>query len=317
MLLINSYAFGGGPLSITGDYPDSVVGAVYSYTPLTFGGLAPYSYAVTTGTLPGGLSINSSTGAVTGTPTTVEDQSFEVTVTDALTATDILVDEIEITSGTGDPLFALVKALLHFNGSNGSTTITDELGHAFNTVGSGTEITTAQSVDGESLRLPGNTSYMRSTSGGETDFGLGTGEYTAEMFVRMDATGGTQFFFDMRGAGSGPILAVVSNQWWAYFNGGFRVQTGTPVANTWYHVAIARDSADDARLFVDGVQLGSTYNDTANYGTTAPIFFGGPADAPTSLQFTGYIDDFRLTTGVGSCRYTTNFTPPTPPFADA
>jgi hypothetical protein len=40
-----------------------------SFSPLTpSGGVAPYAYLITSGTLPAGLSLNTSTGAVTGTP---------------------------------------------------------------------------------------------------------------------------------------------------------------------------------------------------------------------------------------------------------
>ena len=45
--------------------------AMASFSPLTAsGGATPYTYSVTTGTLPAGLSLNVTTGAVTGTPTT-------------------------------------------------------------------------------------------------------------------------------------------------------------------------------------------------------------------------------------------------------
>src|SRR5487761_2690148 len=43
-----------------------------SFSPLTTsGGAAPYTYSITSGTLPAGLSLNASTGAATGTPTAV------------------------------------------------------------------------------------------------------------------------------------------------------------------------------------------------------------------------------------------------------
>ena len=46
--------------------------AMTSFSPLTpSGGTTPYTYSVTSGTLPAGLSLSTSTGAVTGTPTTV------------------------------------------------------------------------------------------------------------------------------------------------------------------------------------------------------------------------------------------------------
>ena len=38
----------------------------------------------------------------------------------------------------------------------------------------------------------------------------------------------------------------------------------SPVANQWYHIACSRDSNNDIRIFVDGTQLGSVQNSTAN-----------------------------------------------------
>jgi hypothetical protein len=57
------------------------VGVAFNSGALTAsGGTAPYTYAVV-GTLPTGLTINTTTGAVTGTPTA--SGSFPITVTDA------------------------------------------------------------------------------------------------------------------------------------------------------------------------------------------------------------------------------------------
>lgn len=63
--------------------PNGTVGTAYSQTLSVTGGTAPYTFAVTTGVLPGGLTLNPSTGDITGTPTTVESQTFTVTATDA------------------------------------------------------------------------------------------------------------------------------------------------------------------------------------------------------------------------------------------
>ncbi|MFD0724952.1 putative Ig domain-containing protein [Lysobacter brunescens] len=51
------------------------------------GGTAPYAYAVTAGALPGGLTLNPSTGAITGTPSALGTFNFSVTATDSSTGT--------------------------------------------------------------------------------------------------------------------------------------------------------------------------------------------------------------------------------------
>ena len=51
------------------------------------GGTAPYSYAVTAGALPGGLTLNTATGAITGTPSALGSFNFSITATDSSTGT--------------------------------------------------------------------------------------------------------------------------------------------------------------------------------------------------------------------------------------
>ena len=62
-----------------------VVGTTYSQSLAATGGITPYSWAVTSGSLPSGLSLNSTTGAITGTPTGPQTGpiNFTVTVTDS------------------------------------------------------------------------------------------------------------------------------------------------------------------------------------------------------------------------------------------
>ncbi len=57
-------------LSLTGNPPAGVVGTAYATTLAGAGGTAPYSFTVLSGTLPAGLSLASTTGAITGVPTT-------------------------------------------------------------------------------------------------------------------------------------------------------------------------------------------------------------------------------------------------------
>ncbi|QLI82673.1 putative Ig domain-containing protein [Chitinibacter fontanus] len=59
----------------------------YNQTISASGGSAPYSFAVTAGTLPTGLTLNPTTGAITGTPTVLNTFNFTVTATDSTTGT--------------------------------------------------------------------------------------------------------------------------------------------------------------------------------------------------------------------------------------
>lgn len=55
-------------LLLTGTAPDAVLGTSYTFTPTRVGGKSPYTYAITTGTLPAWATLNTTTGAITGTP---------------------------------------------------------------------------------------------------------------------------------------------------------------------------------------------------------------------------------------------------------
>ena len=67
----------------TTSLPNGVVGTAYNVIVQVTGGVPPYSFS-TTGTLPGGLGpINGLTGAIAGTPTTVETRAFNVDVSDS------------------------------------------------------------------------------------------------------------------------------------------------------------------------------------------------------------------------------------------
>lgn len=67
--------------------PGGQIGTPYNQAVAGGGGVAPYSYAVTAGALPDGLSLNSITGTISGTPLVSGDYNFTVTVTDAFTCT--------------------------------------------------------------------------------------------------------------------------------------------------------------------------------------------------------------------------------------
>ncbi len=63
--------------------PAGTQGVAYSQRLTAAGGIAPYSFAVSAGALPAGLTINAATGVIAGTPTGSGDATFAVTVTDS------------------------------------------------------------------------------------------------------------------------------------------------------------------------------------------------------------------------------------------
>lgn len=65
--------------------PAANLGVAYSATLAATGGQSPYTFAVTTGSLPTGLTLNSATGAISGTPTAAGTFNFTITVTDSAT----------------------------------------------------------------------------------------------------------------------------------------------------------------------------------------------------------------------------------------
>jgi hypothetical protein len=81
---IRDYVHACGGLTITGTPPSTgTVGTAYSFTPTTTGGTTPYTFAQT-GTRPPGINFNTSTGVLSGTPTTPGTYSgLSITVTDA------------------------------------------------------------------------------------------------------------------------------------------------------------------------------------------------------------------------------------------
>jgi hypothetical protein len=77
-----------GPLNVnTSSLANGDVGVAYSATLVAGGGTPPYTWSITTGSLPTGVSLNASTGALTGTPSAAGTFSFTVKVTDSVSAT--------------------------------------------------------------------------------------------------------------------------------------------------------------------------------------------------------------------------------------
>jgi hypothetical protein len=71
-------------VSLTGTYPRGTVSTAYNSSLTQVGGIAPFTYSVFSGTLPAGLTLNTSTSALTGTPTTPQTAVFVIRSVDSL-----------------------------------------------------------------------------------------------------------------------------------------------------------------------------------------------------------------------------------------
>lgn len=86
-------------LQIIGNAPSGSVGVAYGFSYSASGGTPPYTFNFVSGSLPGGLSF--SAGTISGTPTTIESDTFRIRVTDSQGQSVEKDDGIAITSASG------------------------------------------------------------------------------------------------------------------------------------------------------------------------------------------------------------------------
>ena len=86
------------PLLISStNLPDGVIGTAYNATLASSGGTPPVTWSVTAGALPAGLTLNSTTGAITGTPSTAQLANFTVQAADTGTPQQTKTQAMTIT----------------------------------------------------------------------------------------------------------------------------------------------------------------------------------------------------------------------------
>lgn len=213
----------------------------------------------------------------------------------------------------GDPHWFNVGFLLHFDGPNASTTITDSgpRSRTFTRSGSGgtAEISTSQSVfGGSSWRHASSTRYVSTPADATYITASGSTPWTLEFRARFDNFSAARVLFDNNDSSSNttgwsPFIGADGKMWlWSgpqaisYGGHGSAMSTGT-----WYALAITWDGTT-LRFFRDGVLQGTNTGFTNVWGNSVFLW----NSTYLNQGCTGYFDEVRYTKGIA--RYTANYT---------
>jgi len=219
-----------------------------------------------------------------------------------------------------------VVLLLHMEGADGGTTFTDSSASAHVITATSATTSTTLFKFGTSSALFGVNGYLSVPH--STDFDLADKDFTMEAWIYFTNNSGRNNFFSKRVSatssnsfrfgydGVGPSLffsysVTGANEIYKLVSLGTR-----PTQNAWHHVAVCRSGAD-IRLFVNGVQQGSTLSMGTDsvFANTQPLLVGATRSGSTPVDSVkGNMDEARIV--VGQALYTANFTPPTAPFPD-
>ena len=230
------------------------------------------------------------------------------------------IRQFKLTGSTlGDVYYPQTVLLTPFEGTNGSTSISDlsTRNHSSTFSGSSLSISTSQSKFGSSSLYHNNQSSTTDhvSFGSDSDFLINQNtEYTIEFWYRArDTTASIPVLgygtyssaiqFQMFATGDGVILFKQGSGSWGW--GSINITGGTLTVDTWKHIAVVRN-AGTLTVYVDGTSIGSA--STGNWGgSTGTLRIGTYFGDARAGYF--YMDDLRITKGIA--RYTGNFTPPT------
>lgn len=214
-----------------------------------------------------------------------------------------------------DPFWDNVSALLHMNGTDTSTTFTDETGKIWTASGNA-QIDTAQSQFGGASGLFDGTTDKVATPD-HIDFEFGTGDFTIEMWIRLNDVSTNHHILGKYNSATAPFAiyqaasqigfySSANGTTWSVTNLTFG--TGLSIG-VWYAIAITR-SGNTFRTFRDGVLISSTTSTHSLYNNTAEVQLG--LSNTGAEGYNGWMDEVRFTKGVA--RYTANYTPTTSEF---
>lgn len=201
---------------------------------------------------------------------------------------------------------------LHFDAGNATTVFSDSAMFARTWTPTGAVISTTLSRFGGSSGFFDGASYI--LGDGSADYAFGASDFTIEMWFYVVSTTGNHFLYCGRPAatqGAYPTIFFDGSGLYYFHSSANRITGATPTVGVWQHLAVSR-KAGSTRMFVDGIQVGSTYVDATSYLNPANRPSVGMDGFGLGAGFNGYIDEQRIS-NVG--RYDANFVPPARPFS--
>jgi hypothetical protein len=259
-------------------------------------------------------------------------RSGYATVANVVTCTAAITEAADTLSTIAyyDPAWTNVGLLLHCDGSNLSTTITDSSPTPKTvTAVSGAKLSTAQVKFGTaSLLLNGTTDYITVPS--NAAFQFKNRNFTVECWVYFnalpgDAVGAVFFHRGATASSNAEISVQLFNTAGVYT---LRLQTSTSGAawtspldssaiavstGQWYHIAVCRQIPSTVYFWLNGAAVGTATNAESFFLGSGLTCIG--ANSLAAYPLNGYLDDIRITKDY--CRYTTAFTPATAAFPEA
>ena len=215
-----------------------------------------------------------------------------------------------------DPYWNSVVLAMHMD----DTGLTDLKGHAVTLNGNVARSATQSKFGGYSAYFDGTGDYLSLAD--SDDWNFGAGDWTIEAWVYPTTSGVVRTIVAQRISTDATqqytlrLLADNKLAFSATVASAVVTSVTTSVvipANAWTHVVAVRVSGV-AKLYVGGadVTVSTTNSATAYTDMSSPIVIGRAYSDIDGSNFTGYIDDLRITKGVA--RYTANFAIPTEAF---
>ena len=211
---------------------------------------------------------------------------------------DVSVIE-EWNSGSGDIYYPSSSLLMHFSGSNNSTTFTDSGPNSFTiTSNNGAKITSSISKFGDTSGLFDGTGDNLSFSS-NSQFAFGTGDFTIEMWIYPQSAVGYQCVMLIGTAAPYIFIGINAGSTGTPFmwnDGNVIVGSQNFTINAWQHWSVVRNSGT-VTMYLNGTNIGSA-SFAGSLTDVTGTYIG--TNSAGSQGFVGYIDELRITKGVAS-----------------